>query len=447
MHTFTEETDRLLAAIHADVRARLSGPPPLSRPRTLEELTAAAESTVTAAGLGGDEALRVWREVLGPACVPTDHPANLAFVPNAPTPSAILFDEVVAASGIIASAWLDASGAIYAENQALRWLADLAGLPGDAGGVFVSGGSAANLSALVTARESIRGRRGSAEPHPRAVIASDAVHASVATACRVMDAELLEVPGDARGRLKGDALSAFLDPETTAHAFAVVATGGTTNAGVVDDLAGVARVCEERGLWMHVDAAYGGAALATDRTRGLFDGIERADSVAIDPHKWLFAPFDCAALLYREPALARSALAQEAAYLDPVGEDWSPMNYAYHLSRRARGLPFWFSLAVHGTDAYRDAIDRVLDLTAAVADEIRARDHLELVLGPELSVVLVRRLGWTSDDYDAWSTALLRDQVGYVLPTTWRGEKVVRMCFVNPETTLDDVRAILDTTA
>ena len=145
---------------------------------------------------------------------------------------------------------------------------------------------------------------------------------------------------------------------------AVVATGGTTNAGIVDDLDGVADVAEERKLWFHVDGAYGAAALFAPSVRQRFRGIERVDSFVVDPHKWLFAPFDCAALLYREPRLAKAVHSQDASYLEVLHtdapEEWNPSDYAYHLTRRARGMPLWFSLAVNGTDAYRDAVETVL---------------------------------------------------------------------------------------
>src|SRR6185295_11941748 len=169
---------------------------------------------------------------------------------------------------------------------------DLAGFPAGAGGVFVSGGTAANLSALVAARYAWRERTGS---EARSVIAvSDAAHSSIASAARVMDASLLVVPTDERGRLTGDRLAATLDgAESASNVFAVVATAGTTNAGFVDDLGGVAEVAEARDLWMHVDGAYGLAALAAPSARHLFTGVERADSFCVDPHKWLFAPFDC----------------------------------------------------------------------------------------------------------------------------------------------------------
>ena len=194
---------------------------------------------------------------------------------------------------------------------------------------------------------------------------------------------------------------------------------------------------------MHVDAAYGGAALCAPSARHRFAGIEGADSLIIDPHKWLFAPFDSCALLYREPALARAAHTQQASYLDPMRDPaegdgaWNPADYAYHLSRRARGLPLWYSLAVHGTDAYADAIEAVLTTTRAAADRARDAPHVALVREPELSVVLFRRPGWDDADYAAWSRQLLRDQVAFVLPTKWRGETVGRAVFLNPDTKVE----------
>jgi aromatic-L-amino-acid/L-tryptophan decarboxylase len=225
-----------------------------------------------------------------------------------------------------------------------------------------------------------------------------------------------------------------------------VATAGTTNVGVVDDLAGIGALARDRGVWFHVDAAYGGAAMAVARARPLFDGIEQADSFVVDPHKWLFAPFDCAALVYREPALARATHTQHAEYLDVVTESphWNPSDYAYHLSRRARGLPFWFSLATYGTAAYAAMVEKGLQLAEQAAELIRDADHVELVLEPGLSIVVFRRLGWRRDGYYAWSDRALDDGLAFVVPTSWQGETVLRFCFVNPATTTEDIRAILD---
>jgi aromatic-L-amino-acid/L-tryptophan decarboxylase len=231
----------------------------------------------------------------------------------------------------------------------------------------------------------------------------------------------------------------------------VVATAGTTNAGIVDDLAGVADVAAERSLWFHIDGAYGGAALFAPSVRDKFAGFERADSFIVDPHKWLFAPFDCAALIYRQPNLAKAVHTQDASYLEVLHsddpEEWNPSDYAYHLTRRARGLPIWFSMAVYGLDAYRDAVEAGLAIAQTAAGIIERTSYTELVRPPGLSVVLFRRPGWEKSDYEAWSAKLLADQTGFVTPTTWEGETVARFAFLHPDTTEEMVREILDTMA
>ena len=414
-----------------------------------DELGRAAGATITSGGIGGQEALRIWAEVLAPATITTDHPSFLSFVPGAPSKASVLFDLAVSASEVYGGSWLEGGGAVWAENQVLRWLADLAGMPAGAGGCFVSGGTAGNLSALVAARHAATAARGGERPRRWQVACADTVHSSVASAARVMDVDLLTVLHDERGRLTGSALSSALDRTEPDGAFAVVASAGSTNAGMVDDLEGLAAVCRDRGLWLHVDGAYGGAGLLAPSVRDRFRGIEHADSLIVDPHKWLFAPYDSCALVYRDPEIARSAHRQDASYLDALNasSEWNPSDFAHHLSRRPRGLPLWFSLATYGTDAYRDAVERVLSVTREAAEEIGRRTELELVLEPELSVVLFRRLGWGPDDYEAWWRRALERQVGFVQPTTWEGEKVARLCFVNPRTTVEHVRAILDVAA
>ena len=160
----------------------------------------------------------------------------------------------------------------------------------------------------------------------------------------------------------------------------------------------------------------------------------------------MFAPFDCAALLYRDPELARVTHTQDASYLDVIHTEdgeWNPTDYAYHLTRRARGLPLWFSLAVHGWGAYRDAIEQVLELATNAALRIDAAPHLELVRAPELSVVVFRRPGWNGDQYQRWSRRLLEQQVAFVTPTKWHGETVARFAFLHPDTPLSLVDEII----
>jgi glutamate/tyrosine decarboxylase-like PLP-dependent enzyme len=451
MHRHDASTEVLTQAVlrYAVERVRLD-PPPLDGPRPVDELRASAGGTITEGGIGGLEALRVFGEVLAPACISVDHPRFFSFVPAAPTEAAVLFDLVVGASSVYGGSWLEGAGAVFAENEALRWIADLAGLPAEAGGVFVSGGTAGNLSALIAARWKWRHDAAGRFDRTRGVIVtSHGAHSSIVQAGQAMDCDVVAVPVDAHGKMGGAALAATIDGLDVAdreRVFAIVATSGTTNVGVVDHLDAAADVCERMGVWFHVDGAYGGAALAAPSVRDRFVGVERADSFIVDPHKWLFAPFDSCALLYRDPRIARAAHTQRAEYLDVLhhDEEWNPSDYAHHLSRRARGLPLWFSLATHGTDAYRDAVETTLATARAAADLITRADHLELLVEPELSIVVFRRRGWTLDDYAAWSDAQLESGVSFVVPTAWRDEPALRICIVNPLTTSDDVAVVID---
>jgi aromatic-L-amino-acid/L-tryptophan decarboxylase len=432
-------------------RHRLSlDPVPLDHPVPKTVLEEALAGLVTAGGNDPIEILSIFAQRLVTSVISCDSPRFLAFVPAAPTKASLLFDMVVSASSLQGTSWLEAGGAVMAENQVLRFLADNAGMPAQAGGCFVSGGSAANLSALVVARD--RGQARSARRDVRIAVSQDA-HSSVSKALHVIGAGALVV--ESRGhRLTREGLEAALRADADpSDVVAVVATAGTTNAGIVDDLAGVAEVCRRWGLWFHVDAAYGGAALLSKsgKVRALFDGSEHADSFVVDPHKWLFAPFDCAALLYRDPTLAKAVHAQHASYLDPIhtgaGDEWNPSDYAYHLTRRARGLALWYSLVVNGTDAYSDAVDAALSMAEVAARLITEQPRLELVRDPGLSIVLFRRKGWQAADYQNWSTRLLDDQIAFVTPTKWEGETVARLIFLHPGTTEEIVREVLATIA
>jgi L-2,4-diaminobutyrate decarboxylase len=453
VHRRDASTEALTEAIVRYATWRVSlDPPPLDGPLTAAELRTAAGQTITAEGIGGLEALRIFADVLAPACISVDHPRFLSFVPAAPTDASILFDLVVGASSIYGGSWLEGGGAVFAENEALRWIADLAGMPATAGGVFVSGGTAGNLSALLAARWQWRRRADGRHDRTRGLlVASAGAHSSVAQAARAMDADVVLVPADVNGRLTADSLVATvgaLDEAARDRVFALVATCGTTNAGVIDDLTAAADVATDLDTWLHVDGAYGGAALAAPSVRDRFAGIEAADSFIVDPHKWLFAPFDSCALLYRDPEIARKAHTQHAEYLDVLHDDhrveWNASDYAHHLSRRARGLPLWFSLATHGTQAYTDAVETTLRVARQGAALVRAAPHLELLLEPELSVVLFRRIGWDAARYAAWSDWQLATQQSFVTPTAWGSETALRWCIVNPLTTVEDLRVIVD---
>lgn len=390
-------------------------------------------SSITADGLGVPHAVAVLREEVIAHRLPLDDARFLSFIPAAPAPAAIAGDVVVSALSFSGEAAFEAAGAVRAENEVLAWLAGLAGLPSSAGGTFVSGGSAGNLNALAVARDVAR-RRG--VPRPGTVLVSRHTHASVVVAARLLDLDVRVIPVD---RLDGPAVRAAM----TSDVVAVVASAGSTNAGLVDDLAGVAMTTSPAGVWLHVDAAYGGAALLVPELRGLFAGVEHADSLIVDPHKWLFAPLDCCALLFADPTLARRVFRQDAPYLDPLtapddappdpfAATWNPSDYAFQLTRRARGLPLWFALAVHGVDAFAAAVRAGVAAAAAAAAQVEATPYLELVLPPELGVVVLRRRGWGTAEYAAWSQARLSSGEAVVVPTSWDGEPALRMVFLHP---------------
>jgi len=448
MHTFDPQMTDLVLGY---VRNRLAmAEAPLDHPGHAADLAQALSGVITDEGRDASEVLEIYATRLAPHVISADSPRFMSFIPSAPTKAALLFDTVVSCASLQGISWLEAAGAVAAENQVLRVLSDLAGLPASAGGTFVSGGSAGNLSALVVARETARRRLGDPRARLRVAVSGQA-HSSIANSLRMLDLEALVIPTLDR-RLNEEAVRAAFDVDGHSQdVCAIVATAGTTNAGIIDDLAGVAAAIKGRDIWFHVDAAYGGAGLLAASVRSRYDGIEHADSLVIDPHKWLFAPFDCAALLYREPSLAKAVHTQDAPYLDSIhGDDpdeWNPTDYAYHLTRRARGLPLWFSMAVNGLDAYRDAVEAAIELTRTTVELVHERPYLTLLREPELSNVIFRREGWGADEYGRWSTDLLERQRAFVQPTRWDGELVGRLSFLHPATTVEMVVEVLDAMA
>ena len=378
MHGFDDDTDALGEAVlrYAAERLRLD-PVPLDGPRSKEELDAVAGETITPDGMGGLAALKLFEEELAPACLSTDHPRYLSFIPCAPTEAAVMFDLVVGASSIYGGSWLEGAGAVYAENAG----AALGRRPGRPAPVGRRG-----LRARRHGRQPVGPRRppapwrGSGTPRP-AGAAPRPTKVAAPGQRALLDRVRLRGHGRRVRRRRGRRPPAAVRCRPCARSleadgpdtfFAVVATSGTTNFGIVDDLASVAEVCRSTASGSTSTARTAVPASPRPRCATCYAGIEHADSFIVDPHKWLFAPFDCCALLYREPALARAAHTQKASYLDVLTDapDWNPTDYAVGLTRRARGLPFWFSLATHGTRAYTEAVERTLEVTRFAEAEI-----------------------------------------------------------------------------
>ncbi len=450
-HEMFEYDARVGDAVFDYCRERLSlDPVPLDFGSLRAVPESALANLISDQGRDPREVLELFRDFLAPAVVSIDSPGFLAFIPNAPTKNSLLFDMVVACSGLNGTSWLESSGVVVAENQALAFLSDSAGLPPGSGGAFVAGGSIGNLSALTVARDVARVKHPELDPHEIRFAISDDAHSSVGKALHVLDVQSLNVATDDH-RFTRAALEVALRDDPAAHnVVGVVATAGTTNAGIVDDLEGLGAYARERDLWFHVDGAYGGAGVLSTSHRHLFAGLRHADSFIVDPHKWLFAPLDCCALLYRNPTVARKVLTQQASYLDVLhaesddSYEWNPSDFGIHLSRRARGLPFWFSLVTNGAAAYTSAVQVAIDLAQLTERLIDESDHVEMVRPSSLSVVLFRRRGWSAERYHEWSQELLAKQIAFVTPTKWEGETVARLAFLHPNTTEAMVRQILD---
>lgn len=436
MHDFALQDRQVLRDLADWIADRRAAPLPVRPVRT----TVLPE--VTRSGIGIQATWTVLRDALLPTAFPTDHPRYLAFVGGSPTPAAVIADAALSAASIYGGSELEAGDVVAAERVAMRWLCDIVGYPEQAHGVFVSGGSLANLSALVTARH---GRATPSGGIPNLIVAAASAHSSVQAAAAIMGCEMLPA-GSTDRPLRADDLKPVLSSLDARDVVAVVVSAGATNTGAVDALEEIAALCAEHGIWLHVDAAYGGAALLAPARRGDFAGIEHANSITIDPHKWLFTPFDCAAVLYHDPTIARAAHQQRAEYLDAVSDvdHDNPADYAAHLTRRARGLPIWASLVANGTDAYVDAVERCLAIADYAAKQVDASHHLEIATDPQLSVVLFRRKTWSREQYERWSAQARDTGLALVAPTTFDGQPALRFCFVNPLTSTADVDLVLD---
>jgi aromatic-L-amino-acid decarboxylase len=453
MHQVDHTTEQMVRSVlaYAENRLRMDPVPLDQGTQPAADLYKVLNGVIQDRGRAPDEVLGIYSSVIAPTIISADSPRFLGFIPAAPTKASLLFDMLISCASIQGISWLEASGAIAAENTVLRVIADEAGLPSSAGGCFVSGGSAGNLSALAVARETAKRRLGdeAAGRRLRVVVGIDA-HSSIVNTLRLLEMDALVIETSDH-RLTADAVNVALDAEPdVSDVAAIVCTSGTTNAGIIDDLAGVGEIARQRDWWFHVDGAYGGSGIFARSLRDKYAGIEQADSFILDPHKWLFTPFDCCALIYRQPELARAVHTQDASYLDVIhvseGE-WNPTDYAHHLTRRARGLPLWFSMAVYGLDAYREAIEAAVRLARDTADLIKTTPHLELIREPDLGVVLFRRVGWEPADYSKWAQALHDEEIAFVPPTKWEGETVGRFAFLHPETSMQLVKEILHRTA
>jgi glutamate/tyrosine decarboxylase-like PLP-dependent enzyme len=387
----------------------------------------------------------------------TDHPRFFAFVPGSATWPSVLGDFMAAGLNVFQGTWLASAGVSQLELRILEWFRTWLGLPPSGGGLLLSGGSAANLTALACARQLRFG--GHSE---RAVLyASTETHSSVARAARILGfkpEQVRSVAADDAQRIDLQALHQAIhaDRAVGLEPFLVVGNGGTTSTGSVDDLQALAALCRAESLWFHVDAAYGGFAVLTERGRALLSGIDAADSVTLDPHKWLYQPFEVGCLLVRDAARLRSAFHIMPDYLRDTAvaeEPGAPVNFAergVQLTRYARVIKVWLSLNYFGVDAFAKTIDRTLDHALYAESIIREHDSLELLSPARLGVVCFRRRmpDGLEDRSQELNEQLLRALMlsgrGMISSTRVNGEYALRLCILSFRTTQDDVREVVE---
>lgn len=415
------ETIERLAPVEAgdgaELRTALGGPAP-QRPIDAEE----------SLDLLADLALAQMQHV--------SHPRYLARVPGPAAFAAILGDWMATGFNGIASSWGGGAGPTTVELVALGWLREALGLREETEGILLSGGSMASLAALATARRAVG---------HGTVYLTDQAHSCIPRALRTLgyaDDEIRLVPTDADLRLDVAELERLVaaDPRATI----VVATAGSTNTGTVDPLGAIADLTERRGLWLHVDGAYG-APGAIAGAAELAD-LHRADSLAVDPHKWLFQPYDAGVLYVSRPGALERAFALDAEYLADVTSDDEPdlRDRTPELSRRARAVKLWMTFRTYGVEGLRAAIAGGIALAEYAEGEIAAMPELEIVTPARLGVVTFAVAGASHAEHLAIGRALEAEGVAALTTTTLHGTSVMRLCTINPRTTSDDIDAVLE---
>lgn len=383
-----------------------------------------------------------------------DHPRYFAFVPGPANFVGIAADMLAAAANVFAGTWLEGSGPAAIELQTIAWLAKLAGMPESAGGLFVSGGSIANLTALHAARES----RLATSDRARAIIYySDQTHSSIGRALRIMGflPELSRViPTGEQCTIDVSALQSAIAADRAAgrHPFCVVSSAGTTNTGAVDPLDAVADLCDRERLWHHVDGALGAGTIFSERGRAQLRGLNRADSFSLDPHKWLFQPYPCGCVIVRDKSTLKRAFSEIPDYLEDAGEAVGETNFwecGPELTRPFRALKLWMSLEVFGADAFSAAIERGFELAEVAEREARRMPDWQICSRASMGIVTFRYApaGMAAEEADRRNraAALTLTESGYaaVLTTRLRGRTVIRICTLNPRTTDEDVKETL----
>jgi aromatic-L-amino-acid decarboxylase len=378
----------------------------------------------------------------------------LAYIPGGGIFPSAVADLIADSVNRYVGVWTAAPGLAQLEANVLRWFCDMVGYPMAARGLLTTGGSLANFTAIVTARRS----RLSENFFPGTLYASDQVHHSIMKAALMAGfpvSHVREIPVDDHFRIRLDALQEKIDRDRAAgfQPFLVVASSGTTNTGAVDDLQALADLTQRENLWLHVDAAYGGFFMLTERGRAAMRGIDRADSITLDPHKALFLPYGTGSLLVRDGEALKRAHTVHAEYMPPMQDDPDLVDfclYSPELSRDFRGLRVWLPLKLHGVSTFRRALDEKLDLARWVTEELRSIPGMEIAAEPQLSLVAFRltRPGMPESELNEMNRRVLeavnaRQRV-FLTATVLKGKFVMRICVLHFRTHGDLMQAAME---
>ena len=430
------------------------------------EAAPAFDEPLPETGLPIDQVLAAVGERIMPRPFGNSHPRFFAFINATADPVGIVADYLAATMN--SNCWGGDHAAIYVERQVLRWLGAILGLPAESEGILTSGGSMANFTALATARRAMApGVRedGFASTEPLVVYVSEEVHNCVDKAVDLLGIgwkQLRKIPTDERYRMRVDLLKRAIAEDRRAgrKPAIVVGNAGTVNTGAIDPLDELADLCAAEGLWFHADGAYGAMATISPRLRPLFKGLERADSVAADPHKWLYVPYEAGATLVRQPGRMAEAFQRPAPYLvhDPDSPVRGPVSFnerGPELSRGFKALKVWMGLKHHGVSGYAAAVDHDVAMARTLADEVSVHGDFELLAPPVLSIVGFRYRpkgrGLGEPELDRLNRQIVNRLVAsgafFLAPTLLKGRTAMRVAIVNFRTREEDVRALVDEAA
>jgi aromatic-L-amino-acid decarboxylase len=387
------------------------------------------------------------RDIL-PNSMHVNHPRFLSYVPGPGNFVGAMADALISGYNIFAGTWISGSGPAAVELAAIEWLREICGMPKTTGGLFVSGGTMANLTALAVARHVKLGEH----PEGATVYFSDQAHSSLEKALRVIGvtgANARKIPSDAEYRLPVNELARWVAEDRAAgkRPFCVIASAGTTNTGAIDPLRELSAFCRQQDLWLHIDGAYGAAAAISERGRELLAGIELADSLSLDPHKWLFQPFEIGCVLMRDIAHLRGAFRILPEYLKDTQQYSAEFNFTDHglqLTRSFRALKLWMTIKVFGMAAFRAAIDRGFAQAEFVEARLRAMPGWEIVTPAHMGIVCFRYASADDAAHLRLVQKVLQDGFALITSTVLRQRSVLRTCTINPRTTNDDIEQSLD---